>query len=302
MERSAEIAEAAARRAGVVVRALQAPAEMAGAADLVARVWRSPDTTPLEASLLRALAHTGNFVAGAFEEGEPLRSEADGRPAPGASGPLVGLSVGFLTLTPKHGLHSHITCTAAGRRDAGLGVALKLHQRAWALAAGLTSITWTVDPLVGRNAYFNFAKLGARAVAYLPDFYGSMGDGLNSGDESDRLFMSWSLSDALPGDTPAGSRRTHRMESNGCSSLTVGPSEQPRRFDVTSDVVVCQIPADIVALRDRDPHLATRWRYALRDALLGPLSAGYRIEGFTRSRCYVLTRDPVQSGTSAAGE
>lgn len=298
VKRAAESAQAAARLAGVTIRTLQTPPEMAKAAELVAAAWKSHDTFPLDASLLRALAHTGNFVVGAFEDAGPARGRVGERPAQPDPDALVGLSVGFLTVEPKHGLHSHITCTAAGRRDAGVGAALKLHQRAWALAAGLTSVVWTVDPLVRRNAYFNFAKLGARAVAYLPDFYGPMDDGVNAGDESDRLLMTWSLSDALPGETSTGRRRTERPELNGCFALTVGPGEEPCRFDVTGGVVACQVPADIVALRERDPHQALRWRHELRDSLHGALSAGYHVQDFTRSGCYVLTRDPVHRETS----
>ena len=44
---------------------------------------------------------------------------------------------------------------------------MKLHQRAWAAASGLTWITWTFDPLVRRNAWFNIEVLGAH-VARVP--------------------------------------------------------------------------------------------------------------------------------------
>lgn len=296
VERSVDDAQQAARRAGVVVRELETAAEMADAADLVKLVWKSQDTTALEANLLRALAHTGNFVAGAFEEPEPAGNGAAAGPG-SRSGreELVGLSVGFLTATPAHGLHSHITCTAPGRADTGLGAALKLHQRAWALTAGLTSVTWTVDPLVGRNAYFNFAKLGARAISYLPDFYGPMGDGVNAGDESDRLLMSWALADPLPGESSPGRRLGAAVELDGAFLLAVGPDEEPCRFDVAGDVVACQVPADIVALRERDRDKANRWRHELRNALVGALSDGYRIQDFTRSGSYLLTRSAGQS-------
>ncbi len=291
VERSAADAEAAARRAGVLVRGLETPSDMADAADLVKRVWKNTDTSALEANLLRALAHTGNFVAGAFDDSHSVGDgTAAGRAARSGPKSLVGVSVGFLTAKPERGLHSHITCTAPGRGDTGLGAALKLYQRAWALSAGLTSVTWTVDPLVSRNAYFNFAKLGARAVSYLPDFYGPMDDGVNAGDESDRLMMSWPLSDPLPAERSAGPRRRDSMVLDAAFLLAVGPAEEPYRFDVTGDVVACQVPADILALRERDPHTAHQWRNELRDALGGALSDGYVIQEFTRSGCYILTR------------
>ena len=40
---------------------------------------------------------------------------------------------------------------------------------------------------------FNLVRLGAEAVAYHPDFYGEMQDGVNAGDRSDRCAVSWVL-------------------------------------------------------------------------------------------------------------
>ena len=81
--------------------------------------------------------------------------------------------------------------SANSRRN--VGYALKLHQRAWALQRGIATITWTFDPLVRRNAYFNLAKLGVRATRYLPNFYGAMQDPINAGDDTDRLLVDWDL-------------------------------------------------------------------------------------------------------------
>src|SRR5262249_19079167 len=86
---------------------------------------------------------------------------------------------------------SHITGVDRTGQSAGVGYALKQHQRAWALARGIPAVRWTYDPLVRRNAYFNLHKLGAAAREYLPDFYGAMDDGTNTGDTTDRLYVSW---------------------------------------------------------------------------------------------------------------
>jgi len=293
--RSADAARAAALRAGVVVRALHSSAEMAAAAELVAQVWQSADTSPLDASLLRAFSHTHNYVAGAFEASVDELGQREDQ----ESGALVGLSVGFRTVEPRHGLHSHITCAAPELRDAGLGAALKQHQRSWALANGLTSITWTFDPLVRRNAYFNIAKLGVRTVAYLPEFYGPMDDGVNAGDESDRLFVSWDLLDAPAEDHSTSPQRTCWPALEGSYVLAVGAAGEPERDEVKGDVVTCQIPDDIVAMRQGNPSQALRWRRALREALLNALSAGYIVQDFTRSGCYVLTSSSAGGRASA---
>ena len=98
--------------------------------------------------MLTAIAHSGGYVAGAFDGTR-----------------MVGASVGFLA--DHHGdqaLHSHITGVVDPMRHAGVGRAIKLHQRRWAAERELRSITWTFDPLVRRNAWFNIAVLGADVV------------------------------------------------------------------------------------------------------------------------------------------
>jgi predicted GNAT superfamily acetyltransferase len=261
---------AAARHARVVVRPLTEMADLERASLLAARVWRSPDTGALESSLLRALEHSGNYVAGVFDRDDAAH--------------MIGMSVGFRTGVPASGLHSHMTCTAEGRRGSGLGAALKLHQRAWALGQGLATITWTFDPLVARNAYFNLDKLGATVRAYLPNFYGSMTDGLNAGDESDRLLVGWDLAG---GPTP---RVPAFRPTDGTVLLAVGADGEPTHGAAEGPVVACQVPTDVVELRALQSAVALEWRRALRASLLGALSDGYRITGFDRAGYYVLTR------------
>ena len=279
IELAREAAAAAASHAGVTIGSLHDVVEQAAVSDLAARVWRSSDTSALDPGLLRVLAHTGNLVIGAFAGDE-----------------LVGMSVGFRTGNPADGLHSHMTCTAESWRGVGLGFALKQHQRWWAITQGLTAITWTFDPLVSRNAFFNLAKLGAVVVEYLPNFYGPMSDGLNAGDESDRLLVSWPTASG-PGPDSAERCAT----SPGPMLLSVAPDGSPVVNVADADVVGAQVPSDIVALRDRDPALARRWRHALRTALMGAFSRGHRITGFTRDGCYVLSRVPPAVGTAAEG-
>jgi predicted GNAT superfamily acetyltransferase len=162
-------------------------AALRAVAGLFREVWRTGlDEQQVHPDLMRALAHTGNYVAGAY-----------------AGGTLVGASVGFRT--GDGALHSHVTAVAPAVRGTGVGRALKAHQRSWALARGITRICWTFDPLVRRNAHFNIAVLGARPTAYLVDFYGPMGDDLNGADPSDRLDVSWDLTGGPPG--PAGGER-----------------------------------------------------------------------------------------------
>src|SRR5436190_10646981 len=122
-------AEAAAR-AGVDVVLLEEPWQFERGAALLASIWdaeRESDVVSKE--VLRALAHSGNYVAGAFADG-------------GGRGRLVGLSAGFMGLGDGHPhLHSHISGVAADVRHRRIGFALKQHQRAWALRHGFDRVS-----------------------------------------------------------------------------------------------------------------------------------------------------------------
>ena len=102
-------------------------------------------------------------------------------------------------------MHSHITGVLPDHQSHGLGRVLKQHQREWALARDVGHITWTFDPLVARNAHFNLRVLGTRVTEYLVNHYGPMDDGVNRGDETDRIMVSWALA-APPVPTPADER------------------------------------------------------------------------------------------------
>ncbi len=232
------------------IRTLSGPDELARANDVLQRVWGTDvPLAPLE--LLVAVAHTGGYVAGAFDGDE-----------------MVGASLGLLALhAGRPALHSHVTGLLPIARGTGLGRAIKLHQRAWAIDRGLERITWTFDPLVRRNAWFNIAVLGAHVEQYLPSFYGSMHDAINAGDESDRLYVSWDLAEDLP-----------RSPRDGRS--------RPDRADLVPT------PDDIVELRRSDPDAVVSWRSSTRRALVEALDAGRPIVGFTRDGNYVIGSAP----------
>ena len=235
------------------------------AADLFAAIWRpGPAEHPANADLLRALSKAGNYVAGAYEGDR-----------------LVGAAVAFFGPPAARLLHSHIAGVTTPAR--GLGRALKLHQRDWALARGVTTIEWTYDPLISRNAYFNLVKLGARPDEYLPDFYGEMDDGINAGDYSDRLLVHWDLT------APVGAREP------GVAGVAVALGRtadgRPVARPAGGATVLIGVPPEIGRLRAKDPELAREWRLALRAALEPLLAEGARVTGFARDGWYVVTRE-----------
>jgi predicted GNAT superfamily acetyltransferase len=262
--------ETAARRSGVEVRELHEIADLHLVYRLYDDIWQpQPANVPMSVELMRALAHSGNYVAGAFE---------------GTT--LVGASVGFLAGPPGTGLHSHVTGSVVGR---GIGFALKLHQRAWALSRGLGQISWTYDPLVRRNAYFNIAKLAARPEEYLPCFYGAMDDAINAGDESDRLLAVWRLTEPH---VVAACERTAKPPHIPVDAVVALASEDDRPVTkgVDGQMLLVQTPGDIETLRRGDPPAAKAWRHAVRRVLGGLIDGGARVTGFTSDGYYIVER------------
>ncbi len=227
------------------VRTLSTRAEFLDHDELMQGVWGM--TAPLVTiEMLTAISHSGGYVAAAFDRDR-----------------MVGASVGFLA--DHHGeraLHSHITGVVDTKRHAGIGRAIKLHQRAWAAERRLRWITWTFDPLVRRNAWFNIALLGADVDGYIPSFYGPMTDAINAGDESDRLLIAWDVGSPVP--------------------------VRPRDGSGVDHALFVPTPSDIVDLRRTDPAAVAGWRAATRDALVDALDSGRRVLGFTREGAYVI--------------
>ncbi len=173
----------------------------------------------------------------------------------------VGASFGFVT-DRGLGLHSHFTGVVSTHAGIGLGQQLKQFQRAWAADQGITHITWTFDPLVRRNAWFNLVRLGARVVGYYENYYGAMDDAINGGDETDRLEVWWPVDNATPAEALASD-------------------------DVTGRVII-PTPTDIEAVRSADIAQALRWRHRLRAELGARLAAGGRVVGLTADGSYVV--------------
>lgn len=281
-ERAATDAEEAAKRAGVEVRLVDDLSGLAEVCALLDSIWRPEPTNPLlTTEFARALAHAGNYIAGAFE------------------GPnLVGACVGFLAAPAGVAMHSHVAGVTEAALGRDIGWALKLHQRIWALQTGLREITWTYDPLVRRNAYFNLVKLAARPREYLVDFYGEIPDAVNAGQGSDRLLLAWDLAapevvaacagrpaGALDASTGAGIVRAVTVSDDDRPAVTAEASWRSAR------VVSIQLPADISAVRRADPEAAREWREAVRAVLGGLMDDGWQVTGFSRDEGYFVERN-----------
>jgi predicted GNAT superfamily acetyltransferase len=274
---AAEVADAAAAHAGVRTEEVEEMVDLRTASRLWESVWgRNDEGAPIGSEVLRSLVHAGGAVT----------------VARGADGEIIGAAA--LALAADSTTYSLIAAAAAKVTDRGIGRALKLRQRAWALHRGLMTMHWTFDPLVGRNARFNLTKLGAVAHEYVPRFYGRMVDQINDGDESDRLVAAWRL-DSSRAAAAAEDRVEEVPEPDAVGSTVrlLGPDGDPAYLS-EDEGAWCRVPRDVVALRGSDPAAAASWRAVVRDALTDAFGAGLTATGMTRSGWYRLSRDEAR--------
>jgi len=209
-------------------------------------VWQINQGTEINLNLLKAAVHSGAYLSGAF-----LKSE------------LIGAAFAFPAVNNGLYLHSHMTAVMDQYRDQGVGYALKMDQWKWAKRNNYSSISWTFDPLVRRNAKFNLVKLGVDISAYYPNFYGEMPDVLNAGDESDRLMVSWS--------TDIGAPKARQLITH------------PKPDDI-----LIEIPEDIVAIRSKDQSESMKWRRQVREQFLAAFEKNGKVVGFSTNNEYVV--------------
>lgn len=222
----------AAQQAGVEVVPAATLAELDEVRAMVNAVWGGEVVPPR--NLLRGLAVGGACLLLARRAGDP-----------------VGFALSFVGWERGVHLHSHQVGVVGGRRGSGVGLALKLAQRADCLEHGITEMRWTFDPLLLGNARFNLVRLGASVVDFLPDCYGRRVDAFNTGDTTDRLEVSWRL------DVPVG-------------GATVLP--------LATDTVV-EVPHDYHGLRVTDPTAAADARARVGAALAAAFAEGRAVRG-----------------------
>jgi predicted GNAT superfamily acetyltransferase len=252
------------------IRRLTTVEEFDAAVSLFCKVWAADTAVDLiNASTLRALSMSDNYVVGAYLDEE-----------------MVGAAVAFRG--DAH-LHSHLMGVLPGLQGKGYGGQLKEHQLRWALSREFNTIRWTFDPLVRRNAHFNLWKLGATVLSYEKNLYGGLHDGINDGEETDRLVLEWTYgengtsacadaADALGRPVPADFEK--RVVDEADASL--------RSAD--GSIMLVATPPDIEGMRVTDHKRALQWRSAVRDAFDRAQAANFQIVGFTTDGWYVLKR------------
>ena len=175
---------------------------------------------------------------------------------------FVGGSLAIVGINQRK-LHSHVTGVIDGATNSGVGRVLKEHQWLWAKENNFSSISWTFDPLVRRNANFNLIVLGAKVIKYCQNYYGEINDAINAGDQTDRLVVERQV-----------------------EGLGVAPSAS---FCVAEDNdLIIQTPPDIVALRKTDGDAATRLRLEQRANFESAFANSFTVQGLTHDGSFVL--------------
>ena len=246
-------------------------------ADRVGRVIASlwGEDSVLGAPLIRAFQHAGTVLFGAEAEGE-----------------LVGFVFGFWGFEGRLHLHSHMLGVLPEWQAKGVGYALKLAQRAACLEHGIDEVRWTFDPLIARNARFNLVKLGAVGDRILIDFYGEMADRVNRGDRSDRFEVVWRLRStrverALRRGLEEPTTSDAVLEATDGEDLAPRPRLTGARPTPGATVAV---PRDYLALRDKDPALARKWRETSARALSSCFEEDLEATWMTKDGRYIFGR------------
>ncbi len=241
----------------VEIRTLRTIAECEACVALQREVWGFEPTDVVPVTLLHVVDYVGGLAAGAFD----------------ASGGLLGFVFGVSGVRDGELVHwSHMLGVRESARNLGLGRMLKEHQRTALARLGIQRVFWSFDPLMAKNAYFNFNRLGASVVEYVPDMYGTTASPLHLGLPTDRIVVTTSTS-AVEADR-------HPLRNGRLPLLSPFPREGDDVFlpeDRRPEAVLIEVPTDILEITRRSLTTARQWRLAVREHFHWALANGYDI-------------------------
>lgn len=263
----------------IEIRPLQTLDELHACEALQKKIWGFEDIGVVPHHLILTTIKNGGVLLGAFVH-------------TGEQEELVGFVYGFPGIVWAHSRapiikHCSLMCAVVSEhRFQGLGYQLKLKQREAVLAQGIELITWTFDPLVSSNAYFNLHKLGVIAGAYERNLYGDMRDRLNAGLETDRLTVEWWIAH------PRVIRRgevTSPLPPAAAEIGSVNQTEWRSGFLVPQDYTLhrdesrlwVEIPYHWREMREQNLELVKEWRQVTRAVFEHYFARGYWATDFT---------------------
>ncbi len=236
------------------IRPLSPDEDLKPVEDIQRAAWGFTDLAIVPDYLFKVVARfKAGFAGGAFHKGR-----------------MVGFVLAFATDNNEvH--HSDMVAVdpawQSGNRGVSIGYELKLLHRREAMKEGIEIIHWTFDPLMSKNANLNVRKLGAGFAEYMPDFYGtSVAEGLYEGISTDRVLVSWKLSDYPP----------RKGRTDGIEELPLVDSPDK----IGGDRFRIEIPYDLGELKKNDMEAAKAFRIRSAAIFTKALKEGYQVKGF----------------------
>lgn len=254
----------------VDIRPLATLEEYAACVALQEETWGAGFSERVPTAILKVSQRIGGVTAGAFD--------ADGR--------MLGFVFGMTGVERGDLVHwSDMLAVRPELHNLGLGRRLKEYQREACEAIGVRRIYWTYDPLVARNAHFNFNRLGVYAVEYVEDMYGAnTASALHRGVGTDRFVVAWPIGEAAPPHL-LHERAAHVGADAPLLNESAGGAPPP-----DARVVRVEVPCDIATVQARSTDDAAAWRRTTRRAFRAAEAAGFVVGGFYRDaaagRCF----------------
>jgi predicted GNAT superfamily acetyltransferase len=228
--------------------------------------------------LLRAICENGGLILNAYDRFD----------AP------IGTSVAFLgERDGRPILYSQITGVIPSWQSKGVGLALKLEQRNYALEKNLDLICWTYDPMQKPNSWFNLNKLGTVSRHYYVNYYGELTDSLNLGIETDRVYAEWWVKSRRVDSRINAQRAPSSFDEHdivNMSRIESGIRRPPRdlKADIKSDRIMIEIP---FKYDFNNVPLLREWRESTRKSYRHYLNLGYATDltiiAQPEQRCFV---------------
>jgi predicted GNAT superfamily acetyltransferase len=233
-------------------------------------IWGHQADGAVPAEFMIALARNGGLVLGAY-----------------AGDQMVGLALGVPALKDGKLIHlSHLLGVHPDWRGRGIGERLKWRQRELVLAQGITTITWTFNPLEAVNARLNLTRLGGIVRTYVRDYYGAMEDALNRGIPTDRFVLEWLLTSRRVQERARGvippAPDANAPVALGSTIGSAGLREPATFVGPSGPLALVEVPADLQGMKRQSLDVALAWRLATRDAFERLFAAGFVGTGVIR--------------------
>lgn len=245
------------------MRQPESHAEYSAFVQLQRETWGHDFSETIPVSMLQVTAKMGGVVLGAFA----------------GDGELLGLVYGITGLNDGELAHwSHMLAVSPAARDRGIGQQLKERQRQLLLDQQVSTMYWTYDPLIARNAHLNLNRLGVQICDFIPDMYEASDSELHDLG-TDRFVVKWDLEEK-----PARPDRLVEVESERL--LVVGPPGENDDLPEEAKAFEMLIPSDLEATKARSVEEAWSWRLFTRKLLSEAIGNGFEVAGFIGGKRY----------------